>query len=319
MASRKDTHDMGFIIMPSLQMDWELTGNKASLEGIVTAANSLASRFDARVGAIRSWDRMKSHRHWVEDNENNFLVIIDSMCNMNLLFYAGYHSGNQKLINIATTHAHTVLRTIVRGDFSTFHVCNLDPKTGKMKHNQTHQGYSDNSTWSRGQAWAILGFAQTYWWTKDRIFLEAATQLSTYFIRRLLEGSHSHPYVPLWDFDAPFEDGNVPARDTSAAMIAANGFLLLHRALGGESIFLQMALRIAEDVAAHSLSPQSATLHVNGSGKIVAQGTGWDSILMNATANKNEHALMVYGDHGLVYADYYFLEFGNSLMRIGVL
>jgi hypothetical protein len=80
MVTRTDTHDMGFIVMPSLRMDWELTGNKASLEAIVTAARSLASRFDPRTGAVRSWDRMKSHRYHVEDNDNNFLIIIDSMC-----------------------------------------------------------------------------------------------------------------------------------------------------------------------------------------------------------------------------------------------
>lgn len=80
MVTRTDTHDMGFIVMPSLRIDWELTGNKASLGAIVTAARSLASRFDSRTGAVRSWDRMKSHRYHVEDNENNFLIIIDSMC-----------------------------------------------------------------------------------------------------------------------------------------------------------------------------------------------------------------------------------------------
>jgi hypothetical protein len=80
MVTRTDTHDMGFIVMPSLRMDWELTGNKASLDAIVTAARSLASRFDSSTGAVRSWDRMKSHRYHVEDNDNNFLVIIDSMC-----------------------------------------------------------------------------------------------------------------------------------------------------------------------------------------------------------------------------------------------
>lgn len=80
MVTRTDTHDMGFIVMPSLRMDWELTGNKSSLEAIITAAKSLASRFDPVVGAVRSWDRMRSHRYHVEDTDDNFLIIIDSMC-----------------------------------------------------------------------------------------------------------------------------------------------------------------------------------------------------------------------------------------------
>ena len=173
MATRRDTHDLGFIVLPSLRMDWELTGNRRSLEAVVTAANSLASRYNERVGAVRSWDKMQSKRYDVDDRENNFLVIVDSMCSMNarprvvfiaharckpltnswpdmdLLFYAGHHSRNQKLIDIATTHAHTVRRAIVREDFSTYHVCNFNPRNGEVQYQQTHQGYSDNSTWSR--------------------------------------------------------------------------------------------------------------------------------------------------------------------------
>jgi uncharacterized protein YyaL (SSP411 family) len=238
---------------------------------------------------------------------------------MDLLFYAGYHAKDQNLIDIATTHAHTVLRTIVRPDWSTFHVCNLDPKTGKVKYQQTHQGYSDNSTWSRGQAWAILGFTQTYMWTKDPTFLQAARHLSEYFLCRLLEEPRERPYVPLWDFDAPANGETEPPRDTSAGMIAANGLLLLHQALGTKSVYLQNALRIAEDTLAHSLSPQTGSFHLDRNGKIMALGSKYDSILTNATANNNEHALIRYSDHGLVYADYYFLEFGNRLMRLGIL
>jgi hypothetical protein len=71
---------MGFIIQPALRMDWELTGNPESLKNVITAAESLASRFDARVGAIRSWDQAVNYRYSYTDMESDFLVIIDSMC-----------------------------------------------------------------------------------------------------------------------------------------------------------------------------------------------------------------------------------------------
>jgi hypothetical protein len=80
MDTRTDTHDMSFIIQPSLRMDWELTGNAESLKNVVTAAESLASRYDKRVGAIRSWDRAVNNRYSFTDMEKDFLVIIDSMC-----------------------------------------------------------------------------------------------------------------------------------------------------------------------------------------------------------------------------------------------
>lgn len=80
MATRTDTHDMGFIIQPALQRDWELTGNERSLESVLTAAKSLATRFDEKVGAIRSWDQLTTKKHHITSLEDDFLVIIDSMC-----------------------------------------------------------------------------------------------------------------------------------------------------------------------------------------------------------------------------------------------
>jgi predicted NAD/FAD-dependent oxidoreductase len=80
MSSRTDTHDMGFIVQPALQKDWELTYNKESKKSVVNAAHALASRYDERVGAIRSWDVAINNRYSITDMKENFLVIIDSMC-----------------------------------------------------------------------------------------------------------------------------------------------------------------------------------------------------------------------------------------------
>ncbi|KAB5540300.1 glycoside hydrolase family 88 protein [Coniochaeta sp. 2T2.1] len=324
-ATRTNSHDLGFI-MRSVRMDWELTGNEASLAAYVTAAESLATRYDERTKAIRSWDKAVSHSYEIVDREKNFLIIIDSMCNMDLLFYAAAASSNPKLSSTATTHAHTALRTIVRPDFSTYHVANLDPQTGDVQFNMTHQGYSDSSTWSRGQAWAILGFAQTYIWTKDAIFLSAARGCADYFLRRLAESpTPTHENVPVWDFDAPADEdldsNGQPLRDTSAGMIAANGLLLLHQTLqcmDERSEYLAAALRIAEDTVGYSLDTDDVACFGVEDGKVkVAPGT-WDAILRHSTANNNSNALMRYRDLGQVYADYYFLEFGNKLLRMGL-
>ncbi|OIW32799.1 glycoside hydrolase family 88 protein [Coniochaeta ligniaria NRRL 30616] len=327
-ATRTNSHDLGFI-MQSLRMDWELNGTEASLKSYVSAAESLATRYDERVRAIRSWDKAVSHSYEIVDKEKNFLIVIDSMCNMDLLFYAAHHSSNSKLSSIAATHAHTVLRTIVRPDNSTYHVANLDPQSGNVQLNMTHQGYSDDSTWSRGQAWAILGFTQTYMWTRDTTFLSAAQRTADYFLQRLSESpAPTHKDVPLWDFDAPpYEDidtNGQPLRDTSAGMIAANGLLLLHQALQAadplrSSLYLTAALRIASDTIGYSVERNDvASFTVDNHSKVqVAPGT-WDAILKHSTANNNASALMRYRDLGLVYADYYFLELGNKLLRMGL-
>ncbi|KAG4436262.1 hypothetical protein IFR05_008244 [Cadophora sp. M221] len=325
MASRTDTHDMGFIIQPALQMDWELTGNTRSLQAVLTAAESLASRYDEKVKAIRSWDVAINKRYNYVDKDVDFLVIIDSMCNLDLLYYAGHHTSNKKLIDIATTHAYTVLKTVVRENFSTYHLVNFDAQTGAVKDKLTNQGYKDWSTWSRGQAWGILGYSQTYMWTRDPVFLHAATELANYFLARLESSTCNSPYVPLWDFDAPvpLNQGELPLRDTSAGMIAANGLLLLHQVLRGQgegARYLAAAMRIATETIELSLSEDKASFAPVADGKdalSVPEGS-FDAILRNATACRNEDSLRQYWDHGLVYADYYFLEFGNKLIRMGL-
>jgi hypothetical protein len=228
------------------------------------------------------------------------------------------------LIDIATIHAHKVLEAIVRDDFSTYHLINFDAQTGAVKEKLTNQGYKDWSTWSRyvkvlpprpspvqadntrGQAWAILGFTQTYIWTKDPVFLHAATSLSDYFLSRLDSSNVPHPYVPLWDFDAPVPlfEGEEPLRDTSAGMIAANGLLLLHQILSGEgetSRFLPAAIRIVKETIDMSLSGEKASFEEAGTDiKINEPEGGFDAILRNATACRNEDSLRQYWDHGLV-------------------
>ena len=201
-------------------MDWELTGNQESLEAVVTAAHNLSSRYSERTGAIRSWNTAESRTYHIADTRENYLVIIDSMANLDLLFYVGNLNGDQSVIDKAVSHAQVVLKTLVRPDFSTFHVANLNPLNGEVKHHFTHQGYSDNSCWSRGQAWAILGFTQTYIWTSDPTFLVIAMSLANFFVQRLSRATHDHGFVPPWDFDAPREPGGDILRDTSAGMIA---------------------------------------------------------------------------------------------------
>lgn len=201
MTGRTDTHDLGFIAEPALRLDWELTGNNRSLNSLITAANSLATRYDSRVGAIRSWDLINKKDLKIISMEENFIVIIDSLCNLDLLFYASAHSKSNRLAVMAKRHAETLLRTHLRHEprpatsksgyegqlYSTCHVANLDPRNGNVKRRMTAQGYAGSSTWARGQAWAILGYSQTYMWTQENIFLDAACGLAEYSYRDLVQ------------------------------------------------------------------------------------------------------------------------------------
>lgn len=360
MMSRTDTHDMGFIIQPSLQKDWELTSNEDSLHAVLTAARSLASRYVPQVGVIRSWNILRQTDVLIASMTDDCLVIIDSMMNLDLLYYASKHLADSSLAEIATTHARTLLKSLLRPEptpvgndrsyknplYSTFHVVNFDPHSGGIKQHRTAQGYRADSTWARGQAWAIFGYAKTYNWTKDKDFLAAACGLADYFLWRLETAplcveqpavggeldcqKKIGRYVPLWDFDAPIEDESMPLRDSSAGVIAANGMMLLSQSLAvlGDTALAEQyqlaAMRIVSDTIELSLSRERAQLAGDPQNENiitvedVVNGQRFDSILKNATANHNSQSHDHYSDHGLVYADYYLLEFGNQLLRMGL-
>ncbi|KAL4875151.1 Six-hairpin glycosidase-like protein [Aspergillus karnatakaensis] len=364
MAFRTDTHDIGFIVMPALKRDWELFGSEQSLRSIVQAARSLATRYVPTARAIRSWDCLVKKEITVIDQTQNVLVIIDSLCNLDLLFYAAAHTGDESLSDLAAAHAQTLLTTHLRPEnnipvpkngyrgqlYSTCHVANIDPATGDMKWRWTAQGYENESTWARGQAWAILGYAQTYMWTQDTTFLDAACGSAEYFLHRLeaspscVETEIEPPsrytltagskkvkrtkgrLVPLWDFDAPVDPSD-PLRDSSAGVIAANGMVILFQALtslGQDSLarrFLDAAFDIVQDTLDLCLATEKAHLSHDGkgiTGEDSAFGFTFDSILKSGTANNNQNARRRYCNHGLVYGDYYLIEFGNRLLDLGL-
>ncbi|KAK2043755.1 unsaturated glucuronyl hydrolase [Colletotrichum somersetense] len=349
-AKRTDTHDMSFMIQPSMRVRWEVAQDRQALDSIVTAAKALYTRYNPTVGAIRSWDALTQHGVTITSLTDDFLVIIDSMCNLDLLYYASSHTGETDLWDAATRHAKTLIRSNLRSEkdprglvegelYSTIHVINFNPRNGEIKERRTGQGYAAGSTWARGQAWAILGYAQTFMWTGDKEFLDVARGLAEYFILRLetspnsvelpVEGENRTKgrYVPLWDFDAPIENENFPLRDSSAGVIAANGMLVLSQALAGDSRteessrFRNMAITIVNDTLKFSLAAEKAKL-VFEDGKIsvkdVEDGNTFDAILKNATANHNTRDHKRYWDHGLVYGDYYLIEFGNRLLKMGL-
>lgn len=331
-----------------MRVRWEVLNDTQALDSIITAARSLYTRYNKNVGAIRSWDVLSQDGVEIGGLDDNFLVIIDSMCNLDLLYYAAAHTGQGEMAEAATTHAETLMRENLRKEpdskdgrpmYSTFHVINFDPVSGNVKEKRTGQGYSASSTWARGQAWGILGYAQTYLWTKNADFLDAACGLAEYLMFRLEtspscveipvpgQGRTKGRHVPLWDFDAPIDETS-PLRDSSAGIIAANGLLVLSQALAGygsvelSARYLSMATLIVKDTLDFSLSTEKARVVVSETGEVVGQdveqGAHFEAILKNATANHNAKDYRRYWDHGLVYGDYYLIEFGNKLLKMGL-
>ncbi|KAJ4264422.1 hypothetical protein NW762_005622 [Fusarium torreyae] len=294
-------------MMPHMRPRWELYGDEQALQSIITSARNLSTRFSERVGAIRSWDEdIWSLVTSGKGRPGNFIVIIDSMCNLDLLFYAAAQSGDIHLSQMAETHAKTLLRSHIRPEpnlsrkgfsgmlYSSKHVVNFSPSTGEIVQTLTAQGYSTTSTWSRGQAWGILGFAQTYTWTNNREFLHVACGLAEYLLLRMEtapssvevrvrapDGSAKNTgrFVPVWDFDAPIDEFSPPLRDTSAGVAAANGLLILSQALMAEdkalsSRYLEAAIAIVEDTLTYSLSRDQAKSGVSADGQLIVSDVG---------------------------------------------
>ncbi|EHK19740.1 glycoside hydrolase family 88 protein [Trichoderma virens Gv29-8] len=320
------THDLGFMVFPWAKLAWTLDHDILARDTIIRASKMLASRYVPAAGAIRSWDTCTTLRYSFTDPAKDFLFIIDNMMNLDMLFWAASETGDQEMHQIAVNHAKKTQACHIRADHSTTHLVVLDPNTGHIKSRLTNQGYSDTSSWARGQAWAIAGFAQTYNWTRDVSFLETALACADYFLSKLPANG-----VPPWDFCAPTDSEQPP--DTSAAVIAAYGMLLIHEALagqGGQSTYLESAIRIVKAVCSKHMMPESCfttatstldtveqdTHNVQTELTVRQDDTTPQTILGGATINNYEFAPRRWANHGLVYADYYFLLFGNKLLEM---
>ena len=203
--------DLGFMFMTSYGNAYRLTGKAQYRTKLLKAARTLAARYEPGVGAIRSWGQMGTPQ---------VKVIVDTLMNLDLLFWASAHGGDASWAVLARQHALTTLRDHVRGDGSVFHVVTYDRATGAVLSRTNQQGASDSSTWSRGQAWALHGFAVAYAATGDAQLLTGARRTADYYLDHLPGDA-----VPYWDFQAP----GIPSapKDSSAAAIAAAGLFKL--------------------------------------------------------------------------------------------
>lgn len=204
-----DTHDLGFLYTLSSVAEYRLTGNEEAKRVALVAADTLMERYKPMGGFLQAWGKL--------DAPDNYRLIIDCLLNLPLLYWASEASGDKKYYDVAYTHLKTAMSTVIREDGSTFHTVFFDPETGKKTKGTTHQGFSDDSCWSRGQAWGVYGLALSYDYTKDEAIFEEYKRVTDYFIAHLPED-----YIPYWDL--VFMEGDEP-RDTSAAAIAICGIL----------------------------------------------------------------------------------------------
>lgn len=272
------THDMGFKMYCSFGNGYRLTGNSEYRDILIQSAETLTGRFNPLTGAIRSWDH--------NSDKWDYPVIIDNMMNLELLFWATAETGDSSFYNIAVSHALTTLNNHFRKDNSSYHVISFDTLTGEVVKKNTHQGYSHESAWARGQAWGLYGYTMVYRETGDAKFLDQAEKIAAFIL--------GHPdlpedMVPWWDFDAP----DIPdePRDVSAAAIIASALY----ELSGYSEEKQQYYRISADKIIKSLSQKY----------LLNSDMDLPFLLDHSVGNypKNDEI-----DVPIIYADYYYVE-----------
>jgi len=205
-----DTHDIGFLYTPSTLAQWRLFKDEALKEKSIQAADRLMQRYRKEIGIIQAWGPLG-------DESQGGRIIIDCLMNMPLLFWAAEVTGDDRYSEAAISFVDKARKYLIRGDDSSYHTFYFDQETGEPVRGATQQGYSDGSTWTRGQAWSIYGFALAYRYTGNKKYLDTSLRTAKYFIAHLPEH-----FVAYWDFDAPVDKDIKP--DSSASAIAACGF-----------------------------------------------------------------------------------------------
>jgi unsaturated chondroitin disaccharide hydrolase len=288
-AFRHDERDLNFglLFKPTFTEGYRLTGDENYRQMALEAAANQAKRYIPEGKYLPSWGRLG-------DPKEQGFIIIDSLIDMSLLFWAAQEEHNPFLFDVAHNNSLVILQATVRKDGSSIQVVELDPQTGHKRRDLSKQAYSINSCWSRGQGWGIYAFAEIYQYTRDYRFLKAAQRMADYYL------AHApSDLIPYWDFLAP----NIPndVRDSSAAALVASGLLELARLVTDPSrqeSYHEAALKIVDSLTRNYLA--SGEARNNG------------RILMHGTLHKPAGIGV---DESLIFGDYYYLEALLKLLR----
>lgn len=228
-------HDVGFMWHISSGVNYRLNGVRKSRIRNSYAADILASRYNPDGKFIRSWN-----------GDNRGWVIIDSMMNIPLLYWASEEYDDPRFRAVAINHAETVMKNHIRPDGTSHHIVKLDEETGEFIEAFGGQGYEAGSSWTRGQAWALYGFILSYIHTKRQDFLDTAKKVAHSFIANAAVNDW---VIPI-DFRQPEEPKYI---DTTAAAIAACGLIEIAKNVGEheQKLFLQPAINLLKKLDAN--------------------------------------------------------------------
>jgi len=289
-------HDLGFMMNCSYGNGLRLTGNEAYKKVLIQSAESLCKRYNPVTKSIKSWNYRKA---WNDSVEWFFPVIIDNMMNLELLFEATRLSGNKRYEEIAIQHAQTTIKNHYKPDFSSYHVVDYDTITGAVLDKATCQGFTDESSWSRGQSWGLYGLIICYRYTKDPQYLQLAENVADYLLH---QPNLPEDGVPYWDYNA-LDQGLTPEwkHDHSALP-------LTYRDASAASILSSALFELAgySETKANEYNAAATRILRSLAEPAYMESPGDKYFILNHSVGSIPHGAEI--DKPLVYADYYFLE-----------
>ena len=271
------THDLGFMLYCSFGNGYRLTGSKAYKKVLLNGARSLATRFDPKVGLIKSWNNFKGYK---------YPVIIDNMMNLEYLLWASKAANEKRYYDICVSHADKTMANHFRKDYSSFHVVCYDT-VGHVLARKTAQGYADESAWARGQSWGLYGFTVMYRATHHKKYLEQAKHIAEFYMYNPTMPSDKIPY---WDFNSPLIPNDV--RDASSAAVVA-------------SALLELSTYVSKPLSKTYFAYAESILESLSSTQYFSKNGNGEFLLKHSTGNKPVNSDV---DVPLIYADYYYLE-----------
>jgi unsaturated chondroitin disaccharide hydrolase len=222
---------------------YRLTGDKTSRKRNLYAASLLSSRFVLGGNFIRAWNGSSKFF-----GDTSGATIIDTMMNLPLLYWASEELSDDRFKRVAMAHADTTLRTHIREDGSVAHIVDHDRSNGDLITTYGGQGYGVGSSWTRGQSWAIYGYAISYRYTGEQRYLKAAVKVADYYISKL-----GKDYLSPIDFCQPKDK---KWYDATAQAIVASGLTDIAKFLpeeeGGK--YAEVAVRMLRAMEENFLS-----------------------------------------------------------------
>jgi unsaturated chondroitin disaccharide hydrolase len=275
----RTVHDLGFLFLPTWKVWYELTRDPGKKQVVIEAGRTLALRFQKRGCYLCSFVAPES-------------LFIDIMMNVGLIFYAAKETQDDALWRVALEHCLTTRRYLVRGDGSIAHEGIFDLNTGEFLRQSTHQGWRNDSSWARGQAWALCGFTTAYEFTADDRFLRTAQHCADFFIERTPPAG-----IPPNDWEQPAPQ---QIYESSAAAIAAGGLLTLSRAVKDTEIAQAYRTR-AHRILDSLLGPEF----------LADETPGWEGILKHGIYHERKQLGI---DESVMWGEYFFLSAIDSLL-----